>query len=130
MSELKVGVLGLGAMGRPMACNLASAGLLEAVWNRTSEKALSFASEYGSIAAASPAALAERCNVILTCVSADDDLREVVGQVQTALNRGDIIVDTSTVNPGTTKCLSVQLAEFSVGFVDAPVSGGVEGAVR
>ena len=130
MSELKVGVLGLGAMGRPMACNLASAGLLEAVWNRTSEKALSFASEYGSIAAASPAALAERCNVILTCVSADDDLREVVGQVQTALNHGDIIVDTSTVNPGTAKSLSMQLAEFGVGFVDAPVSGGVEGAVR
>ena len=71
---LSAGFIGLGAMGAPMAHNLYQAGVLAAVWNRTTGRAEAFASEQGVALARSPEDLARRCNVILTCVSADPDL--------------------------------------------------------
>jgi 3-hydroxyisobutyrate dehydrogenase len=113
-----------------MASNLAAAGLLVAVWNRTGEKAAAFAREHDVDVAGSPQELAARCNVVLTCVSADPDLESVIGQMAAGLEPGDVVVDTSTVNPLTAQSLAERLAESGVGFVDAPVSGGVEGAIR
>ena len=126
----KAGVVGLGAMGTPMARHLANAGLLAMVWNRTGEKASVFADEIGVIAASDPAQLAAGCNVILTCVSADQDLLDVVGQLLPGVQRGSVLIDTSTVNPATARKVAASLANVGCDFVDAPVSGGVEGAQK
>lgn len=125
---MKVGVIGLGAMGAPIARHLASAGLLEAVWNRTPATAAQLAEELGVAHAESPAALAGRVDVVLTCVSADDDLLEVAAALRPALQAGQVLVDTSTVSPRTAQRLAEELGQMGVGVVDAPVSGGVEGA--
>lgn len=127
-AHLRVGVIGLGAMGAPMARNLAKAGLLTTVWNRTAEVAVELAAETGTRASASPKDLAAECDVVLTCVSADDDLESVVRQLGPGLREGAVVLDTSTVNPETARKLAGQVDEAGAGFVDAPVSGGVEGA--
>ncbi|HEY9199560.1 MAG TPA: NAD(P)-dependent oxidoreductase [Gammaproteobacteria bacterium] len=125
---MKVGVIGLGAMGAPMARNLARAGLLAAVWNRTFAKAEQLAAELGVSCADDPADLARRCDIILTCVSADSDLLDVVDALLPGLAAGKIVVDTSTVQPATAVEIDKLLASASCAFLDAPVSGGVEGA--
>lgn len=127
-TNLQVGVVGLGAMGGFMARNLASAGFLKSVWNRTSDKAKALAEDTGVSAASSPAELAANCNVILTCVSADQDLLDVIEKLLPGVQAGTILIETSTVNPATARQIAERLAEMDAGFVDAPVSGGVEGA--
>jgi len=126
--KLEAGVIGLGAMGAPMARHLADAGLLGMVWNRTSNKAEALAQEIGTLAADTPEQLASACNVILICVSADKDLLEVVGQLLPGVKPGCVVVDTSTVSPATARQVSASLQEAGASLVDAPVSGGVEGA--
>ena len=126
--KIKAGVIGLGAMGAPMARHLADAGLLGMVWNRTSSKAEALAQETGTVAAGEPAQMAAACNVILICVSADQDLLDVVGQLLPGVKPGCVVVDTSTVSPSTARQVSASLHEVGASLVDAPVSGGVEGA--
>jgi 3-hydroxyisobutyrate dehydrogenase len=128
--DLKTGVIGLGAMGAPMAGHLSDAGLLRAVWNRTPEVAARFVRDSGVAAAASPAELAQCCDVILTCVSADADLFDVVEALLSGLQPGSVVIDTSTVAPSTARQVADKLAQAGADFVDAPVSGGVEGARR
>ncbi len=127
-TAIRAGVIGLGAMGAPMAKHLANAGLLVSVWNRTGGKADELASEAGVEVAAGPEHLATRCNVVLTCVSADDDLQQVVSCMLPGIEPGSVVVDTSTVSPVTARQLAGSLSGADAGFVDAPVSGGVEGA--
>ncbi len=127
---IRAGVIGLGAMGAPMARHLALAGLLNMVWNRTGARAEALAEETGATVAGGPAQLAADCNVILTCVSADRDLLDVVGQLLPGVKAGSVLVDTSTVSPATASQVAAQLQDAGAGFVDAPVSGGVEGAKK
>ncbi len=115
-------------MGRGMARNLRRAGLLRAVWNRTAATASGIASELGVTAATSPAQLAAGCDVVILCVSADADVLEVVEALAPALNPGSIVVDCSTVSADTAREAARRLAARRVDFLDAPVSGGVEGA--
>ena len=122
------GVIGLGAMGAPMARNLARAGLLRAVWNRTSDKAAVLAAELGVEHAPDPAALAQQCDIVVTCVSADADLLSVIDALQPGLRANALVIDTSTVQPATAQAIAARLAKMDCGFLDAPVSGGVEGA--
>ena len=106
-------------MGAPVASNLHKAGLLAAVWNRSADKARSLGAELG---VASPATLPEFAGLIdavVVCVSADADVRSVIELMAPGLARGALVVDCSTVSTDT---------ERGVSFVDAPVSGGVEGA--
>lgn len=126
--KIRVGVIGLGAMGAPMALNLHKAGLLTAVWNRTVSKAEEVQKETGIRIAESPAELASLCDVIITCVSADNDLKEVVHAMFESLQAGTVILDTSTVSMETEKELAEELKSKQVDLLDAPVSGGVEGA--
>ena len=126
--NLKTGVVGLGAMGEPMARNLARAGLLACVWNRTPAIARQLADELGVTCAEDPADLARRCDVILTCVSTDSDLLDVMDALLPGLDPGKIVVDTSTVQPTTAEDVEKLLNSAGCGFLDAPVSGGVEGA--
>jgi len=125
---LATGFVGLGAMGRGMARNLHHAGLLAAVWNRTPTRAAELAAELQLAATASPAELAARCDVVVLCVSADADVLEVVDALSTGLRRGSIVIDCSTVSADTAREAARRLARHGVEFLDAPVSGGVEGA--
>jgi len=125
---MKVGVIGLGAMGSGMAAQLHRAGILSSVWNRTRSRTEVFSSSYPVTVASSPAELAGQCDVIITCVSADADLLEVIEAMLPGLCAGKVIVDTSTVATHTVRSLAVKLSAQGIDFLDAPVSGGVEGA--
>nr|WP_206202940.1 NAD(P)-dependent oxidoreductase [Thioalkalivibrio sp. XN8] len=125
---MRVGFIGLGAMGLPMALNLHRAGLLVGAWNRTRARAEALAAETGATAAANPAELAAGCDVLVTCVSADDDLLEVIDAVAPALPAGAVVVDCSTVAAATARAAAAKLAAVGAGFLDCPVSGGTEGA--
>jgi 3-hydroxyisobutyrate dehydrogenase len=125
---LAVGFVGLGAMGAGMARNLRRAGLLRAVWNRTRDRAATLSAELGCTAAQSPGDLAAQCDVVVICVSADDDVLEVVDAMAPALRPDSIVIDCSTVSAGTAREAARRLASRQVEFLDAPVSGGVEGA--
>lgn len=125
---MQAGYLGLGAMGAPMARRLAAAGMLAGVWNRTTAKSEALAAELAVFCAATPAELAQRCEVFLVNVSADEDVLAVVRAAIPGLRSGSVVIDQSTVSPQTARTLSVELALIGVGFLDAPVSGGVEGA--
>lgn len=125
---MQAGAIGLGAMGMPIAVNLHKAGHLTAVWNRSRGKALELAAQTGVPVAANPADLASRCDLIFTCVSADADLLEVIAALAPGLSPGNVVVDTSTVSADTARCAAQQLAQAGAHFLDAPVTGGVEGA--
>ena len=126
--SLAVGFIGLGAMGRGMARNLRKAGLLAGVWNRTTSVAQDLAAELGVVAAHDPAALAASCDVVVLCVSADSDVLAVVDAILPGLRRGAIVIDCSTVSSDTARAAAARIAERGASFLDAPVSGGVEGA--
>ena len=130
MSDFRTGVIGLGAMGGPMARHLAITGFLAAVWNRSGQVADDYAEELGTRRASSPADLAGDCNIVLICVSADPDLEQVVEQIRPGLEQGDVVIDASTVSPDVTKRLAADLQANGVDWIDAPVSGGVEGAIN
>jgi 3-hydroxyisobutyrate dehydrogenase len=122
------GFIGLGAMGRGMARNLHKAGLLQGVWNRTKARASELAAELHVAAAADPAALATMCDVVVLCVAADADVLEVVDAMLPGLRPGSIVIDCSTVSADTAREAATRLGGRGVEFLDAPVSGGVEGA--
>jgi 3-hydroxyisobutyrate dehydrogenase len=126
----RVGFAGLGAMGIPMAKNLHKAGLLAAVWNRTHGKATALAGELGCVAPASLAEFATGLDAVVVCVSADADVRSVIEGLAPGLARGALVIDCSTVSADTARWAEQFLASRGVGFVDAPVSGGVEGAQK
>jgi 3-hydroxyisobutyrate dehydrogenase len=125
---MRTGFVGLGAMGAPMARNLHRAHQLGGVWNRTPAKASALAAELGCQAYPTLADLAADCEVIGICVSADEDLREVVAGLQPGLRAGRIVIDFSTVSAATARAVHARLAADGVGFLDCPVSGGIEGA--
>lgn len=125
---MKAGMIGLGGMGEGMARNLAKAGFLKGVYNRTSAKAQTFGEELNVDVFGSPAALAAEVDIVLLCVSADGDVLEMIDAVASALRPGSIVVDMSTVSCQTAEKAAAILAEKNAAFLDAPVSGGVEGA--
>lgn len=126
--SLRCAFVGLGAMGAPMARHLAARGLLVSVWNRTAEKASALAAELQVAAPATLAEVAAGANLIFLCVSADRDVREVVAALRPGLQAGSIVIDTSTVSTQTARDLAADLATLGVDFLDAPLTGGVEGA--
>ncbi|MFI7587182.1 NAD(P)-dependent oxidoreductase [Spongisporangium articulatum] len=129
---LDVGVIGLGTMGAPMARHLVEAGHRVTVWNRTRAKEEPLAA-LGAARASSPAEAAGGADVVLTCVSDEPDLREVVlgpDGVAQRLASGAVLVDSSTVSPTLARELASVLDDGGRLFVDAPVSGGSEGAQK
>ena len=125
---MKAGFIGLGTMGQHMARNLHRAGFLAGVWNRTATKARAFAAETGCRSFDSPPELAAACDEIVTCVSADADLLAVVDAIGPALKPGTVVIDCSTVAADTARKAAQRIAAAGGGFLDCPVSGGVEGA--
>ncbi|MGH6634972.1 MAG: NAD(P)-dependent oxidoreductase [Gammaproteobacteria bacterium] len=127
-TTMRTGVIGLGAMGAGMAWNLQRQGFLVAVWNRTPSRTEPFAGQEGIRVAASPEELAGCCELIVTCVSRDADVKQAVSAMRAGLAAGTIVADTSTINAATARELATQLGAQGVEFLDCPVSGGVEGA--
>jgi 3-hydroxyisobutyrate dehydrogenase len=113
-----------------MAKNLHRAGLLEAVWNRSSDKALALAAELNCKSPPSLADFAALVDVVVVCVSADADVRSVIEGLAPGLRKGSLVIDCSTVSAETARWAEEFLAPRSVQFIDAPVSGGVEGAQK
>lgn len=129
MSE-RVGFIGLGIMGQGMARNLLKAGMDLTVWNRTASKAEALASE-GAKRAGSPAELAAQCDVIILCVSDTPDVEAVLfgdNGAFSGLRSGSLVVDCSTISPIKTQQFADKLAGKGVHMLDAPISGGSEGA--
>ncbi|MBP6627518.1 MAG: NAD(P)-dependent oxidoreductase [Arenimonas sp.] len=124
---MKVGFIGLGAMGAPMAGHLAAAGLLAVIDNRTRNKADALAAQLGVRAAATHADFAG-CDAVVLCVSMDADVMQQANALAAVLQPGSVVVDHSTVSVGTARQAQALLAARGIGFLDAPVSGGVEGA--
>jgi 3-hydroxyisobutyrate dehydrogenase len=125
---MKAGMIGLGAMGIGMARNIAKAGYLTGVYNRTAEKAQNLAEELNVVAFDRPEELAANVDIVLICVSADQDVLAMVEAIAKTVKPGTIVVDMSTVSSDTAKQAAAMLAEKQAAFLDAPVSGGVEGA--
>lgn len=128
----QVGFIGLGIMGQGMVRNLLRAGMSVRVWNRTANRMEPLLAE-GASAASSPADLAAQCEVVILCVSNTGDVEEViVGEngVIHGVRAGSLVIDMSTISPHVTRTLAAQLAEREVQMLDAPVSGGSEGAER
>ncbi|MGF2734645.1 NAD(P)-dependent oxidoreductase [Marinobacter sp. DUT-1] len=123
--------IGLGVMGYPMAGHLARAGLNVRVWNRTSAKAEQWASEYQGTACKTIAEAVEGADFVMTCVGADKDLIEVFeGEDGIIANapEGAILIDHTTASAGVAERLAAAAAKRNQAFIDAPVSGGQQGA--
>ncbi|MEM6389373.1 MAG: NAD(P)-dependent oxidoreductase [Pseudomonadota bacterium] len=127
----KLAFLGLGVMGFPMAGHLQAAGHDVTVYNRTAAKAADWADRNGGSAAATPREAAEGAEFVLACVGNDDDLRSVVLGEDGAfagMGTGAVFVDHTTVSAAVSKELAAEGLGKSLGWVDAPVSGGQAGA--
>lgn len=124
---MNVGWIGLGAMGEPMARHLHRHGLLRVVGNRTQAKADALAHELNVRAAHAAADFAD-CDVVVLCVCADADVLENIAALAAVLHAGVVVIDHSTVAVDSARAAAAQLAAHGIGFLDAPVSGGVEGA--
>jgi 3-hydroxyisobutyrate dehydrogenase-like beta-hydroxyacid dehydrogenase len=122
-----LGWIGLGALGAPMAANLLAAGFPLRVHNRSPgpEQPLLAA---GAERATSPAAAARGAALLCLCVSDDQAAAAVIEQARPALAPGSLVVDFSTIAPATSQALAAQLACGQVAYLDAPVTGGTEGA--
>ena len=125
----RLGFIGLGIMGRGMAANLVAAGHPLTVWNRTPSKADGLDARVVD----HPGDVGPASDIVFVCVSDTPDVEEVVfgdfGVIH-GMTEGDILVDHSTISPHATRQFAAQAAELGVKWVDAPVSGGSEGAKR
>lgn len=127
---MRIGFVGLGTMGGAMAANVARAGFPVTAWNRTAGRA-DHLSELGVAFAASPAAVAAGSDLVVTIVSDTPDVEAVLfgpGGVAEGAAVGSLVVDMSTISPSATRDFAARLAERGVAMLDAPVSGGSEGA--
>lgn len=122
-----VGFIGLGAMGAHLAGHLHRIGLLHAVANRSPKKAEVMAQVLGVRAVQGFGGFAE-CDVVVLCVSKDEDVLQCCAELAQVLHKGAVVIDHSTVAQSTAQKASALLKENGIAFLDAPVSGGVEGA--
>lgn len=127
---MKVGFVGLGVMGLPMARHLMAAGHTLAVWARRPAAAEALLAE-GATWCATPAALAAQCEVVISIITASADVEQLAlgpaGLIE-GFAPGAVHVDMSTIAPASARRLAARYAERGVGWLDAPVSGGEQGA--
>lgn len=124
---MKIGFIGFGTMGLPMAGHLLKAGHTLHVWSRRGASA-DFLVEQGAQRCASPATLAAASEIVCTNVTASSDVEALAAQLVEGLAPGAVHVDFSTIAPSAVRCIAALYAERGVEFVDAPVSGGSSGA--
>lgn len=128
--NLKIGFIGLGLMGKPMALNIHKKGFPLAVYNRTPSKAAEF-KKLGVTVYSSPAELAANSDVVITMITAPKDVKEVAlgknGVIEEA-KPGTVLIDMSTIGPSAAKEIAKGLAKKKIDFVDAPVTGSTDRA--
>lgn len=124
---MKVAFLGTGAMGSGIAANIAAHGFSLRVWNSHIERAFPLR-EKGAEICEDLAEAVKDADVIGMCLTADDAVKQVCGKLYPLVKRGSVIFDCSTTSPGCPKEMQAKFAEKGVGFLDAPVSGGIAGA--
>ena len=130
---MKLAFIGLGNMGFPMAGHLAKQGYDITVYNRTTAKAQHWVEQYGFTYALSPLMAVANADMVFICVGNDNDLSDVVlgkNGIMQGLKSGAIVVDHSTVSAELSRDLAVLLVQRNVDFIDAPVSGGQQGAIN
>jgi 3-hydroxyisobutyrate dehydrogenase len=128
----RVGFIGLGTMGAAMAANLARAGFPVTAWNRTPDRAPEL-DGLGVARATTPAEVARSVDVVVVCVSDTPDVATVLlgpDGVAAGARSGTLVIDCSTISPAATRGFAAELAGHDVALVDAPVSGGSEGAQK
>jgi 3-hydroxyisobutyrate dehydrogenase len=129
---MRVSFLGLGAIGAPMAAHLAKAPFELVVWNRTRQKASAFAEEHSCTQAATPREAVASAEVVVTCLPSSVELLDLINSrngIAAGLHSGALLIDCTSGDPATSKAIASELSTFGASFVDAPVSGGVKGAV-
>jgi 3-hydroxyisobutyrate dehydrogenase len=130
--DKRVGFIGLGIMGMPMAHNLIKAGFGVVVYNRTASKTERIVSE-GARKADSPRELASEASVVITIVSDTPDVESVIlgeNGVIEGIKPDSVVIDMSTISPQATLGIAARLGEKGVHMLDAPVSGGEQGAIN
>jgi 2-hydroxy-3-oxopropionate reductase len=130
--KIACGFVGLGVMGLPMARNLLRAGFELTVYNRSPGRTEQLESE-GAVSVSSPRAVAERAQIVLTCLSSPDAVKEVVmgnSGVLEGAKPGMTFIDHSTIDPATARDVAQACRERGVAALDAPVSGGEQGAIN
>lgn len=128
----KIGFVGLGIMGRGMARNILRAGFPLTVWNRTAARMTELVTA-GAAAAQSPARCAQQSDIIITCVSDTPDVEQVIlgeNGIIHAAAPGSLVIDMSTISPQVTQQIAAALREKEIHMLDAPISGGSEGAAK
>jgi len=128
---MRTAFVGLGVMGSPMAGYLARNGHEVTVYNRTASKAEAWCEQHGGQTAATPGEAAQNAELVFSCVGNDDDVREVLlgnEGVLASISAGSIVIDHTTASATVAREVSALAAAKSVGFLDAPVSGGQAGA--
>ncbi len=126
---MKTGVIGLGAMGSGLALNLHRHGALAAAWNRTRQRAETLAASAAEFPLVEQISdLINRCELIITCVSTDADLLEVIERIAPTLMTHQVVLDSSTVSVETARATARRITDRGADFIDGPVSGGREGA--
>jgi 3-hydroxyisobutyrate dehydrogenase len=126
----RIGFIGMGTMGAAMAANLRRAGYEVTVWNRTPGRATDPVA-LGAVEAQTPAQAARASDIVVVCVSDTPDVERVLfgpDGVAEGIEAGGLVIDCSTISPGETTRFAGRLAGAGISFVDAPVSGGSEGA--
>lgn len=129
----KLGFLGLGLMGYPMARNLLRAGHSVAVWSNTAAKATQLAGEAGAVACATPAEVAKQADVVFLCVGDTAMVEDVLlgkNGVLEGGKKGMIVVDASTISPSASVKIGEKLGQAGIDFLGAPVTGSTPGAIN
>ena len=130
---MRIAFLGLGSIGAPMARHLVPVGAPLTVWNRTTATASAFARETGAVFAATPLDAARAADVVITCLPSSREVEALVNGpdgLLEGLAAGSVLIDCTSGDPATSRRIAAQLAARGVGFMDAPVSGGVAGAQK
>ena len=126
----KIGFIGLGLIGAPMCLNLVKGKYSVSVWNRTRSKVEKLV-DAGAVALESPKEVAKNSEIIITCVSDSKDVKEVIlgddGVIE-GVRKDSIVIDMSTISPSVTREIANELNSVNAKMLDAPVSGGVNGA--
>ena len=128
---MKIAFLGLGAIGAPMAAHLVGRFELT-VWNRTASKAAEFTATHGGAVAATPCLAVTDAPIVITCFPTSREVEALLDGAEGVLagmQTGATLVDCTSGDPASSRRIATRLAELGLGFVDAPVSGGVVGAL-
>ncbi|HYK36055.1 NAD(P)-dependent oxidoreductase [Alloacidobacterium sp.] len=123
-----IGFVGLGIMGAGMVKNLATKGHAVSVWNRTESKAEELAKSLKIKQTKTLRDLAASSSVLMLCVTNTGDVEQVVDEAASSLKKDSLVIDCSTISPKATEDIAAKLRKIGIGYVDAPVSGGSEGA--